>query len=114
MDYMQRIIGLSGMPDRSGSELKALRDAIQSVSEVFSGNGYVPVDVPLLENTDLFLVNSGERVASSLYSFNEPGGSNVSLRPEFTASIARHFLDPTKEAGLLLARKIHKKAEKKR
>ena len=100
MDYMQRIKGLSGMPDRSGSELKALRDAIQSVSEVFSGNGYVPVDVPLLENTDLFLVNSGERVASSLYSFNDPGGSNVSLRPEFTASIARHFLENEKSRNL--------------
>ena len=92
MDYIEPIKRLAGMPDRSGKELKALRDAVRSVSEVFAGYGYMPVDVPLLENTELFLVNSGERVASSLYSFNDPGGTNVSLRPEFTASIARHFL----------------------
>ena len=67
MDYMQPIKRLSGMPDRSGEELAAIRNSIRSVSEVFSAYGYMPVDVPLLENTELFLINSGERVASSLY-----------------------------------------------
>tara|TARA_Y100000590_G_scaffold108923_1_gene124023 strand:- start:2385 stop:3587 length:1203 start_codon:yes stop_codon:yes gene_type:complete len=100
MDYIQPIKRLSGMPDRSGEELEAIRNSIRSVSEVFSAYGYMPVDVPLLENTELFLINSGERVASSLYSFNDPDGSNVSLRPEFTASIARHFLESNKSNNL--------------
>jgi len=93
MDHTQVIKRLSGMPDRSGKEVTTLTDAMRSVGGVFSRYGYTPVDVPLLENTELFLINSGERVTSSLYSFTEPGGRNVSLRPEFTASIARHFLE---------------------
>ena len=93
MNYTQAIKGLPGMPDRSGTEVTDLIEATNSVSAVFADYGYIPVDVPLLEYTELFLINSGERVATSLYSFNEPGGRNVSLRPEFTASIARHFLE---------------------
>ena len=60
--------------------------------DFFSLHGYRVLDTPLLEPTGLFLRKSGGEVASQLYSFLDPGGVQVSLRPEFTASIIRSHI----------------------
>ena len=52
-------------------------------------------DVPILESTELFLRKSGGDLASQMYSFNDPGSNAVSLRPEFTSAIMRHYLEST-------------------
>ncbi len=54
--------------------------------------GYRTVDTPVLEPTDIFLRKSGGELASQMYSFVEPGGHQVSLRPEFTSQVIRLFL----------------------
>ena len=46
----------------------------------------------MLEETELFARKSGGELTSQLYSFVDPAGHIVSLRPEFTSSVIRHFV----------------------
>lgn len=62
--------------------------------------GYRTVDTPVLEPTDIFLRKSGGELASQMYSFVEPGGHQVSLRPEFTSQVIRLFLQQAGELPL--------------
>ena len=57
--------------------------------------GYQVVATPIIESTDLFLRKSGGELAAQLYSFTDPSGRRVSLRPEFTSSVVRQFVDGT-------------------
>jgi histidyl-tRNA synthetase len=57
--------------------------------------GYRRIDIPVIEFTNLFVrgVGSGtDIVEKEMYSFSTKGGEKVSLRPEFTAGIARAFI----------------------
>lgn len=55
--------------------------------------GYQPIHTPLLEQTELFVRKSGGDLVNSLYTFQDPGGNDVSLRPEFTSSVIRHYVE---------------------
>src|SRR5207244_1438021 len=55
--------------------------------------GYRPVDVPVLEQTDLYLRKSGAEMANRLYALVDQGGRKLSLRPEFTASVVRAYIE---------------------
>lgn len=58
-----------------------------------SGYGYRQIETPVLEPTELFLRKAGGELASQLYSFTDAGSNSVSLRPEFTSPIMRHYLE---------------------
>jgi histidyl-tRNA synthetase len=55
--------------------------------------GYDVAAIPVLESTELFLRKSGGELASQMYSFTDPSGHQVSLRPELTSSVVRQFID---------------------
>lgn len=57
--------------------------------------GFSRIDVPVVEFTNLFVRSVGEGtdiVEKEMYSFVTKGGDKVSLRPEFTAGIARAYI----------------------
>jgi histidyl-tRNA synthetase len=57
--------------------------------------GYQRIDIPLLEFTNIFSRSIGQEtdiVEKEMYSFTTKGGEKVSLRPEFTAGIARAYI----------------------
>lgn len=57
--------------------------------------GYQRVDLPLVEFTNLFTrsIGSGtDIIEKEMYSFSTKGGERVSLRPEFTAGVARAYI----------------------
>ena len=62
--------------------------------------GYRILETPLLEATELFLRQSGGGLASRMYSFVDAGSNQVSLRPEFTSPIMRHYLENAGEIEL--------------
>ena len=91
---------LRGMTDLSG-ESYWNRDSLQRrLTALLNSHGYQPLDTPLLEPTELFLRKSGGELASQLFSFNDPVGRTVSLRPEFTAPAIRHYLELAREIEL--------------
>ena len=62
--------------------------------------GYRYLQVPILEATELFLRKSGGQLASQLYGFTDAGSNSVSLRPEFTSSVMRHYLEHARDMPL--------------
>lgn len=58
----------------------------------FESFGYVPIDVPILEYTDLLLRKSGSEIISRLYEFTYRN-RQLCLRPELTASVVRAYVD---------------------
>ena len=82
-------LGRINMVDIEAAELARRDRLVRGLAELFARRGYEPVDTPLLEETELFIRKSGGDLSSRLYSFREPGGYDVSLRPEFTAQVLR-------------------------
>lgn len=69
-----------------------LRQNIQEVTALF---GYQRIDVPVFEETSLFVRGVGEGtdiVDKEMYSFEDKGGRDITLRPEFTAGIVRAYI----------------------
>lgn len=95
-----RVSRLPGMYDVSGDDHRRLQDAESRISKRLEANGFEFVSTPLIERTELFIRKSGGELTSKLYSFTDPGGNRVSLRPEFTSSIIRRFVEEGSEAGL--------------
>jgi len=84
---------LPGMADREEEEcLRAqrLQDALQ---DYLGLHGYRRVDTPVLEPAELFLRKSAGDLASWMYTFTEPGGRQVALRPEFTCAVIRMVVE---------------------
>ena len=53
------------------------------------------VEVPMFEDTQVFARSIGETtdvVSKEMYTFEDKGGDSITLRPEFTAGIARAYL----------------------
>lgn len=89
----QRIQRLSGMHDVVGRDREQMTWAIEGLRDFLTGLGYTSIDTPLLEETELFVRKSGGGLTSSLYTFTDPGGRRVSLRPEFTSAAIRYLIE---------------------
>ena len=83
---------LASMPDLLEEDISISNHSSETLRKSLGQHGYQLVDTPMLELTELFLRKSGGGLASQMYTFVEPGGERVSLRPEFTAAIIRMFL----------------------
>ena len=93
LNQMPIVKPLPGMKDEDSKELLSRLDIEASLRGYLSVNGYKPIDTPMLEFTDLFLRKSGGALASQMYTFLDPGNNRVSLRPEFTSSVIRYYLE---------------------
>ena len=97
---MNKVHKLQGMADIS-QEAWTKKQALQNRLLDLSGrHGYRRLETPILEPTELFLRKSGGQLASQLYSFTDAGSNPVSLRPEFTSPIMRHYLEHSGELTL--------------
>jgi len=85
----QRLPGMRDLFEEENRRSRRVRDGLQSFLALY---GYHTVDTPVVEPTDIFLRKSGGELASQMYTFVEPGGHQVSLRPEFTSQVIRLYL----------------------
>ena len=84
---------LQGMNDLSEDAWRQKLVLQERVYELLRSYGYQYLETPVLEPTELFIRKSGGQLASQLYSFTDAGSNSVSLRPEITSSIMRHYLE---------------------
>ena len=91
---------LRGMQDVSHESWRIKYGLQDSILELMAGFGYLRLETPILEPTELFLRKSGGELASRIYSFTDSGSNSVSLRPEFTSSIMRYYLEHADEIDL--------------
>jgi histidyl-tRNA synthetase len=88
----KRIERLRGMHDLLPESYQQHHQIIERLHDFFSQAGYSPVDVPVLERSDLFLSSFRQELWQSLYLFHLHHRDHC-LRPEYTASICRLYLD---------------------
>jgi len=68
----------------------------QKVTDICQLYGYERIDVPAFEDTGLFTRSVGEEtdiVKKEMYTFEDRGGNELTLRPEGTASVCRAYLE---------------------
>jgi histidyl-tRNA synthetase len=90
---------LPNMQDAGAGELAARDAAKSTLRGIFRLRGYDRAETPILERTELYIQKSGGTLSSRLYDFLEPGGFEVSLRPEFTAAMLRLAADNGANSG---------------
>ena len=83
---------LIGMRDLRGGAFRRIKEVAGRFDALAEARGYEAVQTPVLEETELFARKSGGELTGQLYSFVDPAGHSVSLRPEFTSSVIRHFV----------------------
>ncbi|MCY7338514.1 MAG: histidine--tRNA ligase, partial [Sphingomonas bacterium] len=84
-----------GMQSLLGPEADRFHAVVAAFDRVRRLYGFKRVEVPVLEPTAVFARTMGETtdvVAKEMYSFLDRSGDQVTLRPEFTAGIARAYL----------------------
>ncbi len=59
---------------------------------VLRGYGFVEVEGPMVEETELYRKKSGGEVVGQLWRFETQGGEDVALRPELTPTVARMLI----------------------
>lgn len=84
-----------GTQDIVGDEQRRFAHVLATFERVRGLYCFNRVDVPVFEATEVFARSIGETtdvVAKEMYTFADRGGDSITLRPEFTAGIARAFL----------------------
>ena len=72
-----------------------------ALAQHFLLHAYSPIDLPILENTELYLRKSGEDIAARLYEFQFKS-RRIALRPELTASVVRAYAEQLQDEPLPL------------
>ena len=96
-----KINALRGMRDVFSAEYAQRRQIQQRLERHLRLCGYVPIDLPILENTELYLRKAGEDISARLYDFDFKH-RRVALRPEITASVARAYVERLQDEPLPL------------
>ncbi len=94
----------------SGSQIKAPRGTFDVLGEqalaraqleararsILEGAGYERIETPTFESTDLFARGVGaatDIVRKEMFTFEDPGGRSMTLRPEGTAPVCRAYVE---------------------
>ena len=78
-----------------GEEADRFHEVVAAFDRVRRLYGFRRVEVPVIEPTQVFARTMGETtdvVSKEMYSFEDRSGDSITLRPEFTAGIARAYL----------------------
>ena len=86
---------IRGTQDIFGAEAEAFAVVVETFERVRKLYRFRRVEMPVFERTEVFSRAIGETtdvVSKEMYSFEDRGGESLTLRPEFTAGIARAFI----------------------
>jgi len=92
---------LRGMHDRLPDTYEQERWVLGKLNTYLAQAGYSPVDPPILERSELFQSSFGQELWQNLYTFRLHH-RDLCMRPEFTASICRLYLDHYQQQTLPL------------
>ena len=90
------IAAVKGTKDILPAEVGTWQAAEAAVRATFELYGYREIRAPILEHTELFERGTGatsDVVVKEMYTFVDKGGRSVTLRPEYTPSVARAVIE---------------------
>jgi histidyl-tRNA synthetase len=85
-----------GFRDIIGEDYYKFQGAFEKAQEVAVYYGFSPIEIPILEHTDIFERGVGaatDVVEKELYNLQTKGGDKLSMRPEGTAGIMRAYIE---------------------
>ena len=86
---------IRGTQDIFGAEAEAFAHVVETFERVRKLYRFRRAEMPVFEKTEVFSRSIGETtdvVSKEMYSFEDRGGDSLTLRPEFTAGIARAYI----------------------
>lgn len=86
---------IRGTQDIFGEEQRRFAHVLDAFERVRRLYCFQRVDIPVFEATGVFARSMGETsdvVSKEMYTFEDRGGDSITLRPEFTAGIARAYI----------------------
>ncbi len=92
----KELAAVKGTKDILPAEVGAWQAAEAAVRGTFELYGYRELRAPVLEYTELFEKGTGatsDVVVKEMYTFIDKGGRSVTLRPEYTPSVARAIIE---------------------
>ncbi|MEK7663977.1 MAG: histidine--tRNA ligase [Patescibacteria group bacterium] len=87
---------LAGMHDILPEDQVYFKKVAKSVESIANYYNFQRIDVPILEMAEVFIKGTGaatDIVEKEMYTFRTKGGDLVALRPEFTAGVARSYIE---------------------
>jgi histidyl-tRNA synthetase len=84
-----------GTRDIYGEEARRMAKVVETFRHVAASYGFEEIATPIFEFTDVFRRPLGEAsdvVSKEMYTFEDRGGEELTLRPEFTAGVCRAFI----------------------
>lgn len=85
------IESVRGMRDVLPGEQRATALVRTALEQTLAYHGYMLIDLPIIEQRELYLRKLGEELVGKVYEFSF-GGRNLALRPEWTASVLRSYV----------------------
>jgi histidyl-tRNA synthetase len=95
MSKVQTPQPVRGTQDMFGETEERFAHVVSTFERVRRLYGFKGLQMPVIEPTAVFSRSLGEAtdvVSKEMYSFDDRGGDSITLRPEFTAGIARAYL----------------------
>ncbi|RMF72185.1 MAG: histidine--tRNA ligase [Alphaproteobacteria bacterium] len=92
---MTRLQPVRGTRDLIGEEARRFLHVVRTFEQLAEVWGFDPIATPIFEFTPLFARTLGEAsdvVTKEMYSFTDRSGDSLTLRPEYTAGIARAWI----------------------
>ncbi len=92
---MSALRPVRGTHDIVGDDALRHRKVVETGREIAARYGYGEIATPVFEFTEVFARTLGETsdiVTKEMYSFEDRGGERITLRPEFTAGVARALI----------------------
>ncbi|TNE67517.1 MAG: histidine--tRNA ligase [Alphaproteobacteria bacterium] len=92
---MSKLQPARGTRDIYGDEAKAMTAVVETFRRVATTYGFEELATPIFEFTEVFKRPLGEAsdvVSKEMYTFEDRGGEEITLRPEFTAGVCRAFI----------------------
>ena len=92
MKPMQPVRGTSDLMPKQKSQMNAV---VETATLIANRYGFQDMETPIFEFTEVFsrpLGASSDVVAKETYSFEDRGGTSLTLRPEGTASVMRALI----------------------
>jgi histidyl-tRNA synthetase len=91
---------LKGFRDSMPSQEIIRKQVIATLEHDFSLHGFVPIDTPVLEYTEVLLGKGGGETDKQIFHFADNGGRDVALRFDLTVPFARYMAAHTNEIPL--------------
>ncbi len=87
------LVSPAGTRDLVGVEKNAIDGIRQAILAEFRRHGFVLVQPPVIDNVEPFVDRSGEEIRQRMYTFQDPTGRHLCLRPELTIPTCRLYLE---------------------